>query len=271
MLTLLLLICLPVSVRGVEKDMTFAFDLTIDGKDTKKAETGDILTIVLKLRRTDSQEAYTMYAMQDEIRYDSRFFELVPGSMILGNGIVTADIQAEDHYREIYMNYLSSTGGNQWNPESLVGSFQLRVIGNSGISLITNEDYLVSVQDGTDSYDCQAEDVTVVLSEEVTVRFDAGEGISVPDQTGIFGQTILRPADPVRQGYVLEGWYTDNQFTRKWDFDQDTVQGNLILYAKWEPLPAVSAGQTSYTGWVLIPVGVVAVAILLIKKKRKQE
>lgn len=38
-----------------------------------------------------------------------------------------------------------------------------------------------------------------------------------------------------KSGYILEGWYTDQEFTRKWDFENDeiTVDG-LTLYAKWE-------------------------------------
>ena len=33
-------------------DMTFSFDLTVDGKDIKEVQTGDIITVVLKLKRT---------------------------------------------------------------------------------------------------------------------------------------------------------------------------------------------------------------------------
>ncbi len=38
-----------------------------------------------------------------------------------------------------------------------------------------------------------------------------------------------------KSGYILEGWYTDKEFNKKWDFENDeiTVDG-LTLYAKWE-------------------------------------
>lgn len=268
---LLLLVFLPVTVHAAEQEKTFSFELTVDGKDTKKAEAGDIITVLLKLKRTDSQEAYTMYAMQDEIRYDSRFFELVEGSTMLGSGIVMADIEAEGNYRELYMNYLSTTGGNQWNAETMVGSFQLRVVGTSGVTYITNEDYLVSVQDGTDSYGCQSGDITVVLSEEFTVHFIAGEGIPTLEKTVIFGQNLVRPEDPVRDGYVLEGWYTDSQFANKWEFDRDTVQDNLILYAKWEQIPTVRPDGFRIAVWLLIPAAIAAGAVVVVRKKRKQQ
>ena len=66
-----------VTVEAAEDDMTFSFEMTVDGKDTKEVQTGDIITVVLKLKRTDAEEAYTMHAMQDELRYDSTFLELV--------------------------------------------------------------------------------------------------------------------------------------------------------------------------------------------------
>ena len=41
----------------------------------------------------------------------------------------------------------------------------------------------------------------------------------------------------IRTGYVLEGWYTDNTFSNKWDFSKDKIDENgITLYAKWEKL-----------------------------------
>lgn len=214
-------------------DMTFSFDLTVDGKDTKEVQTGDIITVVLKLKRTDATDAYTMHAMQDELRYDSTFLELVEGSAVLSNGIVSTDIAMVDQYREFYMNYLSMSGGTQWNADTLIGSVQFKVIGESGVTKITSQDYLVALKDGSGSYKCDANEVTIVLSTECTVSFKTNGGSETADQTVQFGEKITRPEDPVREGYKFEGWYTDIHLSDEWDFEKDTVQGNLSLYAKW--------------------------------------
>ena len=264
-LALLLLLILPVSALAAEEEKTFSFELTVDGRDTKEVEEGDIITVVLKLKRTDSAEAYTMYAMQDEIRYDSRVFELVEGSTMLGKSIATTDISAEGDYREVYLNFLSTGGGNQWDADTLVGSFQLRVTGTTGISTITNEDYLVSLQDGSGSYPCTAQDLTIVLSGACVVRFAANGGSALPDQTAEFGKLLMQPADPVRAGYRLEGWYSDAELTRKWDFTRDTVPGDLTLYAKWEPIAAEKQGFSPV--WLLIPAAAAAAVVLARKKK----
>lgn len=221
------------TTMAVNDDMTFSFDLTVDGKDTKEVQTGDIITVVLRLKRTDASEAYQMYAMQDEIRYDSTFLKLVEGSAVLGKGIASTDIAMVDHYREFYMNYLSMSGGEKWNADTLIGSVQFKVIGTSGVTKITSEDYLVSVKDGSDSYICDANEVTVVISTECTVSFKSNGGSEIADQTVVFGEKIIRPADPVREGYQFEGWYSDIHLKNAWDFENHTVQGNMSLYAKW--------------------------------------
>ena len=229
------------TTMAVNDDMTFSFDLTVDGKDTKEVQTGDIITVVLKLKRTDASDSYQMYAMQDEIRYDSTFLELVEGSAVLANGIVSTDIAMVDQYREFYMNYLSMSGGEKWNADTLIGSVQFEVIGQSGVTKITSEDYLVSVKDGSDSYSCDANEVTVVISTECTVSFKSNGGSEIADQTVVFGEKIIRPADPVREGYQFEGWYSDIHLKNAWDFENHTVQGNMSLYAKWSEKDDISA------------------------------
>lgn len=234
--TLTLLVTLQIlftPVFAVDNSMSFNFNLTVDGQDTKEVETGDIITVVLKLCRTDTSESYPMYALQDEIRYDSNFFELVEGSTVLNTGIESTDIAMVDQYREFYMNYLSMSGGTTWDRDTLIGSFQLRVVGQQGVTKITNQDYVVSVQDGTDSYLCRANDVTIILSTDCIVTFMTNGGNEIADQVVQYGEKAIQPTDPVREGFKFDGWYKDIHLTEKWDFNNDSVQGNMSLYAKW--------------------------------------
>lgn len=127
---------------------SFLFQLEVDGKDTVNVNPGDVITVSFTLKRTDAEEAYTMYAMQDEIAYDSNFFELVDGSALVTNGIETRDLAMRDNMRKFYMNYVSMSGGESWQPSILIGTFQLKVTGTEGSSTISNEDCLVSYQDG---------------------------------------------------------------------------------------------------------------------------
>lgn len=271
LLLLCLLIMLPVTASAVQEDMSFAFELTVDGKDSKRVEYDDVITVVVKLKREDSAEAFPMYAMQDEIRYDSQFFELVEESVILNQGIATTDIAMVDRYRELYMNYLSMGGGTQWSADTMVGSFQLRVIGTHGTTHITNQDYLVSSQDGTYSYNCRAQDLTIILNSDCVVIFETNGGTDIPDAVVEYGTLLTMPNAPAKDGYRLEGWYKDIHLTQKWDFENDTVTENISLYAKWVEGEAEIPGNQSNTGIIALVVVLflilILIALILLKKK----
>lgn len=118
-----------------------------------------------------------------------------------------------------------------------------------------------------------------LVQEDHTVTFSAGEGVEVPAQTvkshlmtstenttirstywnnaivvyrnaaeaaepSTAADKISKPADPTREGYIFQGWYTkDGSATGDWgekfDFDANdgTVDVDTTLYAKWaEPV-----------------------------------
>ncbi len=145
---------------------SYRYQLSVDGQEEKIVQTGDVITVLLKLQRTDADEPYTMYSMQAEIRYDSRFFEPVENSKLLASDIRSTDIVVDENYREVYMNFVSFTNTTTWSASTIIGSFQLRVIATEGSSQITNEDYSVSLQDGSGDYSCGTNSLTVKFAEE---------------------------------------------------------------------------------------------------------
>lgn len=243
LLTMIVFCTLLVIPASADGEPTFCYELTVDGKDTIEVSTGDIITVTLHLYRTDEEALYTMYAMQDEIRYDSNFFELVEDSAVLSNGTQCIDIDVGGGFREFYMNYVSFSGGAQWQPKVRVGTFQLRVIGTSGVATITNEDYLVSQKDGMSSYECEASLLTVILSTECEVQFETNGGTKIDPVKAIYGEKLDRPEDPVREGKYFAGWYKDIHLSLEWDFDTDVVLGNMTLYAKWSSEPVESESE----------------------------
>ena len=270
-LAVVLLLSCAVPAFATDNSREFFFELAVDGGSEKKVQPGDIITVVFTLYRTDSEEAYDMYAVQNEIRYDSEFFKLVENSAMLSDGISTTEIGLRDSFREFYMNFVSLSGGENWAAKKLIGSFQLEVIGTSGVTKITNQDYLVSTADGKDSYASTCQDVTIILTTDCTVSFETNGGSEIADQIVQYGETIVRPSNPVREGYHLIGWYTDIDLQNPWDFDTDTVQGNMTLYAKWEQ-GALVEEETTVDGdkgglaelWWLLGVLVLLMILLLI-------
>ncbi|MBQ8344795.1 MAG: leucine-rich repeat protein [Clostridia bacterium] len=62
-----------------------------------------------------------------------------------------------------------------------------------------------------------------------TVTFDSKGGTEIVAQTIRKNQTVTRPQDPVRKGFVFGGWYQD---TMPFSFD-DTVIRDITLTATW--------------------------------------
>ncbi len=44
---------------------------------------------------------------------------------------------------------------------------------------------------------------------------------------------VSEPAEPVRDGYVFAGWYSDANFKNPWNFLTDKAQKQMTIYAKW--------------------------------------
>ena len=65
------------------------------------------------------------------------------------------------------------------------------------------------------------------------VTFDTKGGSTVPVQNILNGQQAAEPADPTREGYTFDGWYTEEACTNLYNFDT-SVKNALTLYAKWK-------------------------------------
>ena len=87
-----------------------------------------------------------------------------------------------------------------------------------------------------------------------TVTFNANGGSPTPlSQSKHYGDRVEEPSGVTKDGFTLEGWYTDEQLTpaSKWDFDNGTVNGDITLYAKWIALHTVTFhpnnGESDFT------------------------
>lgn len=70
---LMLALTLTTAAFAVDESKSFDFVLSVDGKAERQAVTGDVITVAFTLRRTDADEPYPLYAMQNEILYDGTF------------------------------------------------------------------------------------------------------------------------------------------------------------------------------------------------------
>ncbi len=75
--------------------------------------------------------------------------------------------------------------------------------------------------------------ITAELKEKFKVQFDAKNGTPVPNPQYIENGGKVEEPSVSYTGFKLVGWYTEDSYTNKWDFDNNTVTSNITLYAKW--------------------------------------
>lgn len=87
--------------------------------------------------------------------------------------------------------------------------------------------------------------ITLYVTNTYNVTFNTRvTGLEVDSIIGILeGYTIEAPQIE-REGWVLEGWYTDAANTNKFDFENDSVTSHMTLYAKWVAIKPIVTFET---------------------------
>ena len=69
---------------------------------------------------------------------------------------------------------------------------------------------------------------------EYMVSFDTQGGSTIVSQSKPYGSFLTKPDDPVYDGYLFDGWYSDNTYKNIWNFGESRVDGvTQTIYAKW--------------------------------------
>ncbi len=71
------------------------------------------------------------------------------------------------------------------------------------------------------------------IPEIYTVSFNTSGGTAIDSVEAEYNMTISNPGSPTKSGYTFSGWYTNTSYSNAWNFSNDTVTSNTVLYAKW--------------------------------------
>ena len=72
-------------------------------------------------------------------------------------------------------------------------------------------------------------------------------GTVIPQETYDYGETIIKPSDPVKSGFAFGGWYSDSLFTIPFVF-ATMPAADLTIYAKWVDISQVNIPYITLTG-----------------------
>lgn len=176
---LLVVMLLPAVAYGDEP--AYIFKLSVNGWESCNALPGDTVTVTVTLHRTAGDEP--MYAMQDEVTFDPSFFALQPDSLLLHSGVTSSVIPLRDGHQAVCLHFLSFGDGEDWAAETVVASFQLKVLSRSGTGVLSQRSFLVSSRDGMELFPVTTEDSSVEISDQCHVTFESNGGSAVESLT----------------------------------------------------------------------------------------
>ena len=87
------------------------------------------------------------------------------------------------------------------------------------------------------AYEVSKENVPFFSSLRFTVTFDTDGGSDVEAQKVGYGENAEKPSDPIKKGYIFDGWYEDPGFSVPFDFSK-AITDDTTVYAKWKEDPS---------------------------------
>jgi uncharacterized repeat protein (TIGR02543 family) len=134
---------------------------------------------------------------------------------------------------------------------------------NGEVTTLTAGEAVIFAVAQDESYRLRRSIVTVTGTSStptsVTVTFDSQSGSFVPSSTVAAGSKVSEPTAPTRSGYTFGGWYRESSCQTAWNFNSDTVNGNITLYAKWTP--SNSGGKSGGGGGCNTGLGAMGLAL----------
>jgi hypothetical protein len=168
-LALALAIFIP-NTLAVDKNKHFDFTISVNGGETAATTIGAIVTVRVKLKQSNS-ETITLYALHDKIIFDTNFFELVPGSLKVGDNAAGMTC-GTDEQTGSWSDWTGVTSGafaagidgNTYGNPIMLVTFQLRAL-KLGTSVILHREHTMSTTTGMDEYESSANNATVVIKK----------------------------------------------------------------------------------------------------------
>lgn len=118
------------------------------------------------------------------------------------------EVEIDEHYKNLVINYIVNGSTIE--------------IHNGDIIEVTSNFTLAAI--------CEPRQYTVSFE----INNTNPKAKKPADQSITYLTKASQPLEQYVDGFIVSGWYTDQELTTKWKFNEDIVLGNMTLYAKWE-------------------------------------
>jgi hypothetical protein len=138
-LLMVTMLCVPTFASTATGDITLTYDLKSGGSNDIVVHTGDVITVSYSLSASESTR---VSATQNEIYYDTDFFELVPDSISDSEGFedyITTNTERQNGSWYVFFA-TAVTHVHDMTP-SEIGTIQLKVIAEEGETTVANTNY----------------------------------------------------------------------------------------------------------------------------------
>jgi uncharacterized repeat protein (TIGR02543 family) len=226
---------------------TVAFDL----RGGAAADGGDLLPVTL---RTGSKLAKPEDPVRGQDRFDG-WHSVVTNTPWDFDGPVTGSFTLYAVWTPVWTVRFDAQGGlpapapqAALDGETIAQPENPTKANNTFAGWHTNEAYTEPWDFAADTVEA---DITLYAKWTALVHFDANGGTNAPaDQIVTSGSPVSAPANPTLERRSFGGWHTHAAQKNRWDFDSDTVDGHMTLYAKWEIIPVTGINNIPREGIV---------------------
>jgi uncharacterized repeat protein (TIGR02543 family) len=149
-------------------------------------------------------------------------------SDLLDHIIIINDNSGTPHKREI-----KSPGGTVSFSSLALGPCTIVVEGYLNGELKSKGSASMNIKEGQNGAVSIKMEIIGDNGKTYTVTFNSNGGSNVSSQTVKDNDKVTRPDNPTKSGYGFMAWYKDAALTNEWNFNTDTVKGDMTLYAEW--------------------------------------
>lgn len=189
-------------------------------------------TLLTSLDLSDATELTFLYIDNSELTsLDlSKLTRLTEIQCINDNPLTRLEATIQGHSVTLTADGIGTVG--LWYRQN-VGDYYARASTDGFINWTDETGAVVTIQSICQLEEGRDYNLTANFSR-VYVRFDTLGGSGLEPIIATRGSNISPPPEPTRTGHTFAGWYKDEALTEPWDFENDVVTGEMVLFAKWD-------------------------------------